>query len=303
MPALSRTQLALPVTLLLTLAVALLPVGWRYGWQRELSELVRFPLTPFTHAGNLLASWLRPVPSEGEGMPIEIRERLEQLAEETNRAIALYQNERNRSLELEEQLRQLQMIPAHTLQVATGSAVAHVTARHPDSATGVVRLKLARGHDRDIPVGTIAVYGGAHVLGRVAGEPTRSEVDLLPIVHTESGLVQGRVLPGATPMTPIDDGVLVQLAPTGRGTLTADIDRAIVVQEGDVVRLQDRSWPATAQGLLVGTVRSITVDEAEPLRYTLEIAPTYQVQQVAYATLVIEAIEDRGGSGGAGDTP
>ena len=58
-----RSQLAFPVTLVVTLAVALLPAAWRLRWSRDLAEVVMFPIRPFTHAVSAFGAWVRPAPS------------------------------------------------------------------------------------------------------------------------------------------------------------------------------------------------------------------------------------------------
>ena len=82
------------------------------------------------------------------------------------------------------------------------------------------------------------------------------------------------------------------IEPTGTGTFTADVDRSVVLGEGDVVRLSDLSWADTAQAMVIGEIASIEVNDREPLRNTITVVPRYQVQYVSYVTLIIPKITD-----------
>ena len=82
-------------------------------------------------------------------------------------------------------------------------------------------------------------------------------------------------------------GELTQLIPTGSGTFTAQVDRSVDIGEGDLVRLDDPSWPPTAQMMVLGEIVSVQVNDMEPLRNTILVKPAYQVHQVAYVTLIV----------------
>jgi hypothetical protein len=88
-----------------------------------------------------------------------------------------------------------------------------------------------------------------------------------------------------------------QAFPTGDGGFTADVDRSVVITEGDIVRLTDPppAWPAAAQAMVVGMVESVQPKQSEPLRNTVAIRPKYQVTQVAKVVLKIEVVTDEGG--------
>ena len=298
-----RLHFALPLTLVVTLALALLPASWRLPWQGDLARLVHVFLMPFSHAGNALGGWLRPAPSAGDALvPPEggLEQLLEQIIEDRDRARAEYHRQRQRAEELEEQLRQLQQIPPETLRTASSSVIAHIAARHPLSPLGVAELKVQRGAEVEISPGTIAVYAGVHLLGRVVGEPSGATCSLLPIANPDTGSIRGRVFPRDDPLGP---GTLTLIEPTGRGTFTANVDRESILHEGDVLRLDDRRWPPTAQGMVLGEVVSVQANDEEPLRETIIIRPVYQVQQVASVTLIIEHPADAGDSAGEEEQP
>jgi len=299
----ARFPFAFPLTLVVTLALALLPASWRLPWQGDLSRIVHVFLMPFSHAGNALGGWLRPAPTAGDALtPPEgdLEELLEQVIEDRDRARAEYHRQRQRVQELEEQLRQLQQIPPETLRTASSSVIAHIAVRHPGSPLGVVELKLQHDVAGEIGPNTIAVYAGVHLLGRVVGEPTGAACSLLPLASPQTGSIRGRIFPRDDPL---GEGTLTLVDPTGRGTFRADVDGASVLHEGDVLRLDDRRWPATAQGMVIGEVVSVRPNDEEPLRETIIIRPVYQVQQVASVTLIMNRPAGAGDSDGEEDQP
>jgi hypothetical protein len=292
----SRSHLAFPLTILVTAAIALLPAGWRLGWSRVLAEVIEIPMEPFTLAGNALGGVLRSAGSPADGVDAD---EVEQLIEDRDRAQRLYHSERQRALALEERLREVQALPP---TASRATAFAYVTARNPGSPLGIVKLRLEPGVSETIRGRkTVAVYASVNLLGRVVGEPDGTSCRLLPVVSRESGYLQARVLPRDVPLRPIEKGVLVQLAPSGTGVFTAEVDREVVLGRGDLVRLSDDRWPESAQAMVVGEIDSIEVNDREPLRNTITVRPRYQVQDVAYVALLIETEDD--GSGGTETTP
>lgn len=288
---LGRPQLALVLTLLTTFVVALLPIDFRLGWSREISELVRFPLRPFTHAGVAIASYLRPPPAVGTGLPEHARVLVEELQLEVDLALALYHNEHLRVLDLEEQLRQVKMIPEDVLGNATSNLIAHVTSRSSAATQGIVDLKLKSALKHAIPPGTIAVYGGVHLLGRVIGQPTNAMCQLRPLAREETGFVRARVVPKDTPGLPMDEAALIHLEPLKSSKFKAEADQNEIIEVGDLVRLEDRSWPRTAQAMVIGVVESVAVNDREPLRNTIIVRPNYQLREVAYVTLIVDDMQ------------
>jgi hypothetical protein len=281
-------QIALPLTLVATLALSLLPASWRLPWQGDLAGIVHVFIMPFSHAGNALGGWLRPAPGPAAGVAgdeQDLRQMLEQLVEDRDRARAESHRLRQRLAEVEEQFRQLQQIPPETRERAGGSVIAYIAARNPSSPLGAVQLKLPAGADGEINPNTIAVYAGVHLLGRIVDQPARSMCTLLPIANSANGALRARVVPRDQPL---GSGTLALIEPTGSGTFTGDIDREAVAHEGDIVRLDDRRWPATAQGMVVGEVAFVQANDEEPLRETITVRPVYQVRQVASVTLIIE---------------
>ena len=90
----------------------------------------------------------------------------------------------------------------------------------------------------------------------------------------------------------------VQLVPDGSGGLVGDLDRTVAVSAGDLVRLADPSWPASAQGTIIGFVESVQGKDLQPLLNSITVAPRYHAQRVASMTLMIERVEEALGGGG-----
>ena len=61
-----RSNSTFAFVLAATVLASVLPTAWLH-WTRDLSDVIRLPITPVAHAGNRLAGWLRPVDS-GDGM-------------------------------------------------------------------------------------------------------------------------------------------------------------------------------------------------------------------------------------------
>ncbi len=298
-----RSQLHFPITLVVTAALALLPAGWRLSWSRDLAEIVRFPMRPFTHAGTTLAGWLRPPPATIEGVSPEGRAIIEQLTRDRDEAQRLYHAEHLKVVKLREQIAQLQRIPVENRSVASRLVIAYVTMRSPGAALGPVELTLEAGAPRTVPAGTIAVHGGVHLLGRTVGPAEAGRCSLLPIANDATGPLRTAVFPRHDIEADLEEAARLHLLPTGGGTFTGEVPRDEPIAEGDVVRLADDAWPATAQMMVLGTVTDVRVDDNEPLRHLVTVEPDFVVRDVAEVTLVIEEDRDVAPSGPRGGAP
>ncbi|MCP3903270.1 MAG: hypothetical protein GY715_06490 [Planctomycetes bacterium] len=278
----SRSNLVFAVTLLVTAAVALLPAGWRLGWSSDLARIVRFPLRPFSDFSNRMT---------GEGAD-EDRSDLERLQEDIEYLQHLLQRERMAVGELEERLREVHGVPASVWKWAKSAVFGYITARNPDSPYGIVELRVEPGSAIPADESTIAVYRSVHLLGRLVDEGRPSVPSLLPVVNTGSGEIWARIFPQEDHEIPAMRAERVALAPTGTGAFTGQIDRAVPVQEGDVVRVDDALWPHTAQMLELGEVESIEVYDREPLRNTITVRPRYQVREVSSVMLIVQSTAD-----------
>ncbi|MHC5024436.1 MAG: MreC domain-containing protein [Planctomycetota bacterium] len=290
----SAVPVRLLVTLLVTLAFSLLPTGW-LRWTVDVAAVVRLPITPLSDLGTSLAAWLRPHADPALALAADADQR-RLLVENAAEFERLYLDAEQRIRALQEQIRQLQQIPPETLRVARRPVLARITARTPQSSHGPVELR--RGSREGVQRGTVAVYGGVHLLGRVSGDVSLVRSVLLPLTNTATNFVRAQVSLSEQPPELRLDGPVVQLQPVGDGTLVGDVDRQAVIAEDDVVRLVDPAWPRTAQQMIIGRIVSITVKDAEPLRNTIVVRPVYQVHEVAEVTLLIED-EPGGGEDGS----
>ncbi len=285
------SHFAFPLAIVVTAAVALLPAEWRVGpkldWENDLAAIARFPLRPFTHFGVTMASWLRPGPTPIDRTPAGSRDLITQI-EERELAERLYYAEHQRVIELERQLHELQQIPSHVRRAAKATVFAYVTRRNPSSSLGVVELAIESGVAETIYPNTPAVYASADLIGRTVGEPSNSICSLLPLTNPATRLIRARIFPEVQSAFPTSQDVNVHLEPTGTGTFIGDVERDAVIDLGDLVRLDDPSWPDTAQMMVIGQIESIKVKDEEPLRNRIVVRPRYQVQEISHVALIID---------------
>jgi hypothetical protein len=98
------------------------------------------------------------------------------------------------------------------------------------------------------------------------------------------------ILPADDPAAELAGAPRLQLVADGRGALVGDLDRNLVVQAGDVVRLSDPAWPDSAQGMILGYVRSVEPKDLQPLHNQITVKPDFDAQEVASVTLKIERL-------------
>jgi hypothetical protein len=274
----------------MTAVVALLPPGWLRPWTNDLEALATFPLAPFGHAGNSLASWLRHPPDPLSDLPPAAAERLRKAELEMERFARLYRESERRVIQLEREVAELELVPLLQMPNETAPLRASITRRTPGKSQGVVHLN--RGESAGVQPNTVAVYGGTHIVGRIT-EVTRLQSTLLPISNVSTPPINAKVYPRDHPELSPRDAPVAQLIPVGDGTFRADADRAYGLAVGDIVYLYDHTWPDSAQHLLIGTITAMRPKDNAPLRDAIIVEPQYQVVGVSAVTLLI----DRGGQG------
>ena len=282
----SRSQRAFSIAVGLTFAAALLPTGW-LGWTSILADVINVPLQPLMDAGLGIATWIRPADDRFAGASVELR----RLRVELEKTRALLYGARLRSEALEEEIGELQAARRLHQGAEINPLYARVTARSPDRARGPVRLNAGSRHG--VVPGTVAVYRGVHLIGRVADGVSRLSCHLVPITDPAAGLVEAIILPADDPLAAVKTAPRLQLAPDGNGTLVGDLDRSIVVSRGDIVRLSDPSWADSAQGMIVGLVESTSTKDLQPLLSSIVVRPRYQAHRVESVTLKIERRDRR----------
>ena len=279
----SRSNRVFLVAMGITLVLALLPTSW-LGWTSGLAEIVNVPVQPFADAGVRLRDRLRPPndPLAGES------DKVQHLIEEFEKARALSQRKQLRIEALEEEIRELQDAQRfHRGQaVEIDTLFARISGRSPDRAGGLVRLNM--GSREGVVGGTVAVFRGVHLVGRVASDVSRLSSWLVPLTDPTSGLVEAVILPADDRAISLESAPRVQLAPDGTGGLVGDLDKAVVVRRGDVVRLSDPAWPKSAWGMIVGFVESMSDKERQPLLSAVLVRPRYHAHRLSSVTLKIE---------------
>jgi hypothetical protein len=280
-----RSNSTFSFVLAATVLASVLPTTWLH-WTRDLSDVIRLPITPVAHAGNRLAGWLRPVDS-GDGMnEADLRVHLEVLEQDRDRFQRLYRAQRLRSQELAAQLRLLQDLPEGLLRAARPPVIlpTDVTARDPGDVVSMVEVKLTPDIEDRVVVGDVATWLNERLVGRVAHRSS-FRVTILPLTHPDTGPIQGVVLDAAQEATGAPPA-RVLLKPLGDGLLAAEVDHRLGTSIGADVVLADPTWPIWAQALHVGSVISVEQIDEAPLRDLIIVQPAVQLHELPHVVLL-----------------
>ncbi|MEE2819542.1 MAG: hypothetical protein VX615_02910 [Planctomycetota bacterium] len=274
-----RPVKVLPVVVSLTIAVSLFPSSW-LGWTKDISDLVRVPVTPLSHVGILLTGWMRPA-AQLSDLPTDQDERNTLAIAEREHYRQLYHAQLLRSTELADILRELQQLHESALRnpLPPVSVPIDITGINPHNPSASVELKLARGVSERIAEGDLAIVG-RDVVGRVT-DVGLTRVSLLPTTHPIHGHVRTSIVPAHPPSdrSPILATVLAYA--DGKPYLYAECASSLDVQVGDLVVIDDTSWSEHAKGLIAGKVTAINPIDEAPLRNALEITPRRKPRDVA----------------------
>jgi hypothetical protein len=273
----NRTK-ALPIAIVIIVSFSMFPASW-LGWTSDLSDLVRVPVTPLSHVGMMIKSWVRPA-IEPSDLPTDEQERNELAVAERDHYRQLYHSQMLRATELADQLRIIQSLPESALRNPLPPLVVSLdlTGVKPNDASGVVELKLSRGVSDRILEGDVAIVG-RDIVGRIS-RVGMTRVELLPSTHENSGFIKA----GIVPAHPLEDSrppllAEILLQPTSDGFLTAEVPSNRDVQENDVVVLDDPSWPISANGLVLGIVSGISQLDEAPLRKIIVVTPRRRARE------------------------
>ena len=274
------------IAIALTGFLVILPNRWLRPWTSDLAAIVNVPLEPFEYAGTKVRNWIRPAPDPLRNEP----EQVQQLIQDRDEMHALYRAAQLRVEALEQEIGELQ----DAERLHQGSKItlvfAHITGRSPGRAGGPLRLKA--GTREGVTPDTVAVYRGVHLIGRVTGEIGRFASRLLPLTDRASAWIVGFVVSSDDPAASISQAPRVHLKPLGDGTLVGEIERARDVSIDDLVRLADPSWPGSAQGMIIGYVKSVAHKDDDPLRDVVVVEPRYFAADLGDVTLKIERPEE-----------
>lgn len=283
---------ALPVIIGMVVVLSMLPTNLLL-WTRDLSDLVRIPVIPVSHIGMMLTGWIRPatVPFD---LTTDNEDRTELAESERDHYRQLYHAQMLRSTEFADQLRELQSLPESALRnpnppVTLPIDITGVRASEPSA---IVELKLSSGYVDRIEVGDLAIVG-RDIVGRVI-RVGRTKIDVRPSTHRDVGLIRSAIVPshpGSDNGPPLRAEALVRS--DTHGGLYAEVPAQSGVIVGDLVVLDDPSWPAVGLGLILGVVTETAPMDAAPLRVAVRIAPRRQIRDIVRVVVLgsSEAIE------------
>jgi cell shape-determining protein MreC len=287
--AILTSQRAFPITLIVTVAVALLPKP-ALRLFNPFVEVYKIVLGPFAEMGNRVGGWLRPTASSGNSEEVNL------LRDEMGKWQRRCYIAEQQADELRGKIEQLQRVSIPSTRVRVLPIEAPISLRSAGSSIGAVTLN--RGSSQGVKPGTIAVFDGQQLIGRVTNDVSAVHSSLLPITNPQVDPIMARAVPPGAVELPTSSGFEVR--PAGDGTFVAEPDKTVIVNEGDEVRLfSSEGWPESAQGMVIGVVESVRNNDKKPLRNLVTVRPTVQVAQLAYVILVIEQ-EEGGGARGNG---
>lgn len=279
-------RMLIPAALLL-LVLALLPNRF-LGWTDALSGLAVRITAPASGPVKWLVGKATPEPSY-ELVPGEA----EQLRDELERYERLYLQEVQKSKELQSLLDDFTNGVELDPTVAVFQYPAQVIGNSSDS--GSTSLRIRAGSNVGVEVNTVATVRAVDLLGKVS-RVGGSWCEVRPITDRGGEKIQGIVLGsdarGAAGPTCI-------LHRVGDGTLFGDVadqrdasGKRYEVQIGDTVRLSDRTWPDSAQMLVIGTVIEVEPDPNQALRQNITVKPRVDLEHVSE---VILRVPEEGG--------
>ena len=265
--------------------LAMFPANW-LGWTRDLSDLVRIPVTPISHVGMMLTGWIRPS-IEPADLPTDIKDRTDLAVAERDHYRQLYHAQMLRSTELADQLRELQALPESALRNPQPpvALTINVTGNRPSHTTAIIEVKLSSEFSDRIQEGDIAIVG-RDIIGRVI-RIGMTRIEVQPSTHADVGFIRAAIVPahpGKEHGPPLRAEVLIRGDQSGG--LYAEVSAKIGVVVGDLVILDDPSWPVVGSGLVLGVVTSTSPMDAAPLRHAVRIAPRRQIRDLSRVVIL-----------------
>jgi hypothetical protein len=279
-----KSTKALPTAVVIIIAISMFPATW-LGWTADVADVFRIPVTPFSHVGMLIKSWVRPA-IEPFDMPTDEKERNDLAVAERDHYRQLYHSQMLRSTELAGQLRIMQSLPETALRNPLPPLVISVdlTGIKPSNPSGTVELKLSRAIVDRIFEGDVAIVG-RDIVGRIT-RVGLTRMELLPLTHEDSGYISASIVP-AHPLEDTRPPLLAEVLvkPRDGGLFISEVHANSRVLEGDLVILDDPAWPISGKGLILGEVRNIRQLDEAPLRNFLTIEPRRRARE--YTIVVV----------------
>lgn len=217
---------------------------------------------------------------------------------------------RQRSLDLELKVRELERLVFElqqgaelTPELGVRQIAAPVIGRFSEASSNALQVRA--GTSRGVVANSVAVVQGLQLLGRVE-RATSAWCSVRPITDRAAGGIQAVIMTGET----LDSGIRCRLEPIGGGRLQGpatwvfEPSRQAPVQivAGMTVRLQDDTWPRSAQMLIVGRVVEVSPAEDEPTRTIVTVEPSVPLQRVSEVVLrvPIDPLDARDGDDSQG---
>jgi hypothetical protein len=255
----------------MTIFLSLVPASW-LGWTSDLAALVRIPVTPISHIGIMFTSWVRPS-LEPSDLPSDEKERNELAIAERDHYRQMYHAQMLRATELADQLRELQSLPETALRNPQPPVIIQVdvTGNRPSDVSGIIELKLIREASSRIRVGDIAIVG-RDIVGRISSVGM-TRIGLMPTTNKEMRLTRAAIVPAhpSNTRSPLLAEVILQS--NGEAQMIAEVVATSGVKKGDLVQLDDSSWPLIGAGLTIGVVEDVMPLDEAPLRQRVIIVP------------------------------
>ncbi|MDP6601509.1 MAG: hypothetical protein QGH76_04355 [Phycisphaerales bacterium] len=268
----------------LTLAIAMLPTSM-LRWTRDLSDLLRIPVTPLSHVGTRLTSWIRTADAEEE-VPGDPQQRAEHARAERDAFRRLYDEQRLRADEFASRLQELEDLPegAYRSPRPPLTITVDTTGLNPGEVSSLVELKRGGEAADRVQVGDVVV-SGSDVVGRVSRVgPFR--LDMMPVTNNATGLVWAAIRPADATSATGRTSIAIQVLGDSRGVMRAHVDGREEVAVGDLVVLNDPSWPESGRGLVLGTIDSMAPLDEAPLRSELIIIPRRRARDHAFVVVL-----------------
>lgn len=262
------------------IVLALTPVRFMV-WTRGVHTVVAALVTPSAAISSKLANPLRRRVMDKSNP--ESNEALKQSRDEALLELARLQDELDR---LERRVEDLQ----HGVRINELSPTlltALVTHRPSDLTSKLLGIRA--GTTAGVRQTSVATERGVRLVGRVVHTSPRQSW-VLPITDKASGIIRGSVI--------YDNGGTVQcdLTPTGAGTLRGKMwelpGDLLPPVGGQLVRLADPQWPASARMLEIGIIIKVESDPSSALRQIITVQPNVDLDLVQEVILRIDPYTD-----------
>lgn len=256
------------------------------GWASYLADPVQAVVAPWEQTLRRLAGWIggRGARSTVDGIDAGMVEEL--IRQRDQAQFALIQA----NAQIEELRRRISEVARgmelNNLPVAP--VMAPVIGASPDLSNKAMTVRA--GRRQGVEENNVAVVGGVHIVGLVKRVSDRTSI-VLPLTDRSAGLIDGRIMLDSTAPGPM----VRQLTPDGQGRLVGVVEddprlldaqgRPPMIAPGMRVRLFDRAWPQSAQGLIVGQVVNVEPSPSQPLRPVVTVAPIEPIEKISEVTI------------------